>query len=208
MRKTLPTPSTRNVTAVFRSATPEQIESGIAWYADARRLAQTLAAKHGVSLPVAVGVIAACSPLMAWGANVNLADRMLASGGTLTTGYMRANLDKASAIMAGADPVTTLRGLKVTNFYLSILSGGAEGVCIDRHAFSLAVNDRSLSNNMPSLSPKRYAAAAEVYTRAARILSREVGRPISPAVVQSVTWVVWRSRFWSEGAFDSHGVEV
>lgn len=200
------TPSTRNVTAVFRSATPEQIEAGIDWYADARRIAGVFADQYGVTVEVAAGVIAALSPLNSWGANVNLAGRFLAAGG-LDAGYLKANLAKARAILGGADIEATLSGLKVTNFYLSIVSEGREGVCIDRHAYSLAVNDRSVSNAVPSLSPKRYAEVADTYVRAAKILSRELGFKIAPAVVQSVTWTVWRQRYWSAGAFDGNTVD-
>lgn len=199
------TPSTRNVTAVFRSATAEQVQAGIDWYADARRIAEVLAGQYDVTVNVAAGVIAALSPLNSWGNNVSLAARFLAAGG-LDAGYLKANLAKARAILAGADVLTTLSGLKVTNFYRSIVSAGADGICIDRHAYSLAVNDRSVSNDIPSLSPKRYAEVAETYRRAARILSREMGMELAPAVVQSVTWTVWRSRYWADGAFDSHDV--
>ena len=199
------TPSTRNVTRIFREATPEQIEAGIDWYADARRIAGVFAEQYGVTVEVAAGVIAALSPLNSWGANVNLASRFLAAGG-LDAGYLRANLAKARRILAGDDILSTLSGLKVTNFYRSIISAGEDGVCIDRHAYSLAVNDRSVSNDIPSLSPKRYAEVAECYVKAARILSRELGMPLAPAVVQSVTWTVWRNKWWSAGAFDGNVV--
>lgn len=197
---------TRNITAVFRSASPELIDEGIAWYADARLIADALAAKNNVPVHVAAGVLAALSPLNAWGNNVNLAARMLASGGTMTTGYLHANLAKARRIIAEGN-VSALGGLKVTNFYASIISGGAEGVTIDRHAWCIAHNDRSKSNNVPKLSPKRYAEIAERYRRAALILSREYGMPLSPAVVQAVTWVVWRRRYWGAGAFDQYNAE-
>lgn len=202
---TYSTPSTRNVTAVFRSATPEQIEAGIAWYADAYRIAGTFAEQYGVTVEIAAGVIAALSPLNSWGNNLNLAARFLAAGG-LDAGYLKANLAKARAILGGAEIEATLSGLKVTNFYRSIVTEGREGVCIDRHAYSLAVNDRSVSNDIPSLSPKRYAEVSDTYVRAAKILSRELGFKIAPAVVQSVTWTVWRQRFWSAGAFDGSAV--
>ncbi|URP22102.1 hypothetical protein SEA_BIG4_344 [Microbacterium phage Big4] len=196
---------TRNITAVFRSADAALIEEGIAWYSDAKLIAEAFAAKHDVSLVVSAGVLAALSPLNSWGNNVNLAARMLASKGTLDSGYLKANLAKARRIMAEGT-TEALGGLKVNNFYASIVSGGAEGVTIDRHAWCIAHNDRSKSNNIPSLSPKRYAEIAECYTRAARILSREYGMPLSPAVVQAVTWVVWRRRYWGAGAFDNYNM--
>lgn len=198
-------PSTRNITRVFREASAEQIQSGMDWYADARLIAENLAQAYDVSVSVAAGVIAALSPLNSWGNNINLATRFLAEGG-LHAGYLKANLAKARAILAGEDVERTLSGLKVTNFYRSIITAGAEGICIDRHAYCLATNDRSASNDVPSLSPKRYAEVSDAYARAAKILSRELGQTIAPAVVQSVTWVVWRNKWWSAGAFDGEGV--
>lgn len=196
---------TRNITAVFRTADAALIEEGIAWYSDAKLIAEAFAAKHALPVHVTAGVLAALSPLNAWGNNVNLAARMLASGGTMTHGYLHTNLAKARRIIAEGN-VDALGGLKVSNFYASILSGGAEGVTIDRHAWCIAHNDRSKSNKIPNLTPKRYAEIAERYVRAARILSREYDMPLTPAIVQAVTWVVWRRRYWGAGAFDSYNM--
>lgn len=202
---TYKSPSVRNITRVFRTATPEEVQAGADWYADARRIAGVYAERYGVTVEVAAGVIAALSPLNSWGNNLNLAARFLEAGG-LDAGYLKANLAKARAILAGAPILPTLSGLKVSNFYLSIVSGGQSGVCIDRHAYALAANDRAASNEIPSLSPKRYAEYVDAYTRAAKILSRESGTTITPAQVQSVTWTLWRRMWWAEGAFDGEGV--
>lgn len=196
---------TRNITAVFRSADADLIAEGIAWYENARLVADALAVKNSVPVHVAAGVLAALSPLNSWGSNVNIAARMLASGGTLTTGYLHANLAKARRIIAEGN-ISALGGLKVNNFYTSIITGGADGITIDRHAYCLAFNDRSMTQKVPKLSPKAYAEIAERYRRASVILSREYGMPLSPAVVQAVTWVVWRRRYWGAGAFDNYNV--
>lgn len=198
------TPNVQHITRLFRSATPEQIVAGAQWYSDAYALASALAAKNDVSVEIAAGVIAACSPLLSWGANVNLAARFLSTPGGLHAGYLGAQLAKARAIAGGADIVKTLGGEKTINFYRSIVSAGREGVCIDRHAWSLAVNVRYGENGMPTLKGKRYALAVAAYKRAAVILSREYDTPLSAAQVQSVTWTLWRSKFWSIGAFDGH----
>lgn len=198
------TPSTRNITRVFRSATAEQVASAADWYADAYRIADALADKYGVTVETAAGVIAALSPLQSWGANVNLAARFLAAGG-LTSGYLSVGLAKAKRILDGEHPEKVLTSNKVGAFYAGIVSAGqTDVVCVDRHAWSLAVNHRYAEGTIPSLTGKRYEAAADAYRKAARILSRETGIALSPAMVQSVTWIVWRARFWSEGAFDSH----
>lgn len=193
-------PMTRHITAVFRSATPDQIAAGADWYADARRIAEAFAAKHGITVDQAAGVIAALSPLNSWGANVSLAARFL--DGAQHSGYLGVGLTKGRDILAGHDIESILKGDKITNFYRSIVSAGERGVCVDRHAFDLAVNVRHNDDTRPSIGKRLYAEVAECYVRAAKILSREYGMRITPAQVQSVTWVIWRSRFWSEGAWD------
>lgn len=199
------TPSTRNITRVFRTATPEQVEQGMAWYADARRIATALAGQNGTSVEVAAGVIAALSPLNSWGANVNLAARLMAAGG-LSEGYLKIGLRKANAILGGTEPLAVLTSDKIRNFYLCIAAGGeTDAVCVDRHAYSLAVAHRfneSEGDKMPNLSKGRYAETADAYRRAAVRLG------VHAAQVQAVTWTAWRSRFWAAGAFDSHSVEL
>lgn len=197
------TPSVRNITKLFRTASAEQVATGAAWYAEAHEYATTLATKHGLTVEAVAGIIAALSPMQSWGANINLAVRFLEAGG-LHDGYLKGNLAKARAIFAGAAPLDTLGGDKVRNFYLSILTAGAEGVCIDRHAYSLAVNTRFTEGSIPGLAGKRYAEVVSAYVRAARILSAEYGQTITPAQVQSVTWTLWRAKFWAVGAFDRH----
>lgn len=196
-------PSVRNITKLFRTASADQVATGAAWYAEAHTYAVNLADQHGLTVETVAGIIAALSPMQSWGANINLAVRFLAEGG-LYEGYLRSNLAKARDILAGAAPLDALGGDKVRNFYLSILSAGAEGVCIDRHAYSLAVNTRFTEGTIPNLKGKRYAEVVAAYVRAARILSAEYGQTITPAQVQSVTWTLWRAKFWAVGAFDQH----
>lgn len=195
------TPNVRNITRLFRTATTAQIVAGTEWYADAHAFATKLADTYNVPLTVAAGVLAAVSPLQSWGANKALAERIVAAGG-LDSGYLTVGLDKAKRILKGADVLTVLNGEKISNFYLSIVSQGAEGVCIDRHSWSLSVNHRYAEGNIPSLKGKRYAAAADAHRRAAVILSKEYGIPLSAAQIQAVCWTLWRNKFWSVGAFD------
>lgn len=194
-------PATRNVTRIFRAATPAQYEAGMAWYADARNIAEVFANFHGIPVEAAAGVIAALSPLQSWGANVSLAARLIAAGG-LSEGYLSDGLGKANAILAGANPADVLTSHKVGNFYRCIVAGGdTSDVCVDRHAYSLAVNKR-YEGEIPNLTPKRYTAVADTYRRAGDILG------VAPARVQAVTWGVWRQRFWAPGAFDGYSPAV
>jgi len=183
----------RSILRVYRSATAEQFDAGMAWYSDAHGIASDFASVHGVTVEVSAGVIAALSPMQSYGANLNMARRFLASAGTLDSGYLGDNLAKARAIYNGADIPVTLNGDKTRNFYASILSAGVDGVTIDRHAYCIAVNRRVKS---VSLTRKQYAQVASAYDRAAFLAG------VTPAQIQAVTWVVWRQRYWAKGAFD------
>lgn len=194
---------TANVVSVFYTAAPEQRAAGFDWYADAYATAQEFAVAYNVTPEVAAGVIAATSPLNSWAANVAIARRMLASKGTLNSGYLGAGLLKARQIMAGANILATLKSEKISAFYACIVSNGqTDEVCIDRHAYDIAVNTRNTDTTRPQLKGKRYAAIADAYREAARVISHESGAEITPAQVQAITWVAWRRRYWAEGAFD------
>ena len=51
---------------MFRSATTEQVQDGIAWYDTARAYAVSLARQYRVTKQCAAGVIAALSPQLSW----------------------------------------------------------------------------------------------------------------------------------------------
>lgn len=194
----LPTPTAANVLAVWETATAEQRATGLAWYSDARIIADALAARYSILEASACGILAALSPLNSWGANVNLAGRFLEAGG-LTEGYLSLGLGKAQRILNGEDPRTVLASkthFKVPSFFECILSAGmTDAVCVDRHGYSIAVGERVI--NTPSLTGKRYRTLAAAYVDAASTLPG-----VTPAQVQAVTWTVWRQRFWAIGAFD------
>ncbi len=185
-------PDVANILRVFARADIADVNAGIDWYADARESAAELAQRHGYSVEVAAGVISALSPLNEWSKNLRDADRVL--GGNFT-GCLGVSLDKARRIMAGEDIVSVLHADKTVNFYLSILSAGKEGVCVDRHAFDIAVGFRSPDKNR-SIGKRLYRDIAAAYTLAADIITSE-GLPVTPAEVQSVTWEEHR-REWKD----------
>lgn len=186
-------PKTRYITKLYREAVAEGVQ-GENWYSEAQGIAQRLADQHGLTLEQVAGILAALSPQNSWGANVKLAQRFLA--GRQHDGYFKVYLAFARRILAGEHPLDVMQGEKTRNFYLSIVSGGTEGVTVDRHAFDLAVNIRHTDATRPRLTKRQYAVFADKYTRAAKRLG------VPTAVVQSVTWIAWRKKFWAEGAFD------
>lgn len=178
---------------MFRAASADQLERGRAWYPDAHAVARDQAAEHGVTIEVASGVIAALSPRMGWGQNIMLAERMLASGGTLDHGALGGNLEKARTIYAGIHPLAVLRGPKTRAFYSAILTAGeSPDAVIDRHAWDMLVGERGATPP----TARQYRIGAERMARAAGILRESV------ATVQATTWLVQRELHWRKGAFD------
>lgn len=198
----------RNITRLYRAATPEQRAAGLEWYRDAHLITRALADKHGVTIDAAAGVVAALSPLRSWGDNVNLAARAIANGG-LSGGAFKDSVQKVNRILSGEPVLSVLGGDKVRAFWHCIVSAGqTSAVCVDRHALDAATNTRNTDETRPRLSAKKYREVANAYVRAAEIISRESGRLVTPSAVQATVWLVWRARFWQAGAFDSHTVEL
>lgn len=186
-------PLTRRATTIYRQATKQQLERGANWYPEAHRVARNQASEYGVTIEVASGVLASLSPRLGWGPTVMLAERMLHSRGTLNRGALSRSLQHARAIYSGTDPLTVLRGPKTRAFYMAILTSGESGdPVIDRHAWDMLVGKRG--TRAPNLG--QYRAASECMKRAGKILG------VSAHEAQATTWVAWREKFWSPGAYD------
>jgi hypothetical protein len=124
--------------------------------------------------------------MMPWQRNVDLAVKCFAEGG-LSGGCLSANVAKANRIMNGEDPLRVLSGDKVRAFFAGIMDT-AEVVCIDRHAFDIAVGRSTDDKTRKVLKSKRvYAAFSDAYIAAAKVAG------VSPTVMQSTTWVIWRN---------------
>jgi len=178
-------PTTPNILAVYHAASAEHVAQGLAWYDDAHTLAREL---DPADPSRAAGVIAALSPRESWTRNVYLATLLFERGGDLHEGTLTGNLRKAREIYAGAAPLDVLRGDKVRAFYALINNpADAESVCVDRHAFDVAVGRKTDDRARQALGRKgAYDRFARAYRRAAEVLG------VTPAQVQAVTWVAWR----------------
>ena len=179
-------PLTRNVVAVYRRATPEQLARGRNWYQDAHDLALELDAHSPAR---GAGVIAALSPMIQWERNAALARGAFLAG--VGFGTYGANTRKASAILRGEDPLEVLGGRKVRAFYACIVNPeGSDAVCVDRHAHDIAVGQRCTDETRAALASERtYQAFVRAYLRAARVLD------VPASHVQAVTWLVWRDEY-------------
>ena len=181
-------PHVRNITRVVRAADHISLLDGMDWYSRANRFAHSLDPNNPNR---AAGVIASLSPLTAWPLNVRYATAVYE--GT-PFGCLPMNMSSAFDIFNGADPAVRLRGPKVRAFYFTIVDPwNCEAVTVDRHAIDIAHGRVNPNNSKArSIGKREYAEIAAMYTRAARILSKEYGREILPSQVQAVTWVYWR----------------
>lgn len=190
MLNTIPTPDA--IVALFHQIDLADVSAGVEWYAEAYGIACDYAERYGVSVGQAAGIIAALSPMNSWAKNVKDAERFLATGARVHT---EANMRKCERILAGEDVHTVLNADKTQNFWLGIVSQGAEGVCIDRHAIDIALGVRHTEASRPTVGKRLYRAAADAYRAAADMLNAE-GANVTPAEVQSVTWAE-HVRRWS-----------
>lgn len=187
------TPSADILVEAFHTLDLADVSAGIEWYSEAYGIAETLSIVYGCTVAQAAGIIAALSPQQGWVQNVKSAERFLADNSASL--HTRVTMSKCKRILAGEDILAVLNASKTQNFYLSIVSRGAEGVCIDRHAIDIALGVRHTEKSRPSISVKLYRDAAQAYRDAAEALAAE-GCLISPAELQAVLWAA-HVKVWS-----------
>lgn len=189
------TPSVANVLAVYNGASAYALRSGLSWYLDAHNFARIVGGGRPKHLSRNAGIIAALSPLNEWQNNKRKAAEVISRRGKITIAEngsngigLRRNVEKAIAIYNGENPTDVLSGDKVTAFYRTILDpfGDIDPV-IDRHAFDIAVGERTDEKRRGALSRKGvYSEFAHVYREAAKVAG------IGSAQMQAITWVAWK----------------
>lgn len=181
-------PNSARIVDVWRQATVSELVEGMEWYKDAHALAVKL---DPADPSQAAGVIAALSPMMPWGRNVNLAVRAYADGSA--SGALYSSVAKADRILAGERADAVLGGDKVRAFWGVIADPTSDAVVVDRHAFDIAVGRVTNNESRGALGRKGvYESFARAYVRAAKTISAETGMDVSASQVQAVTWTVWR----------------
>lgn len=175
----------RIVDLIVDEATDEEWQAGIGWYPTASVIAEELARTGGITHRQAAGIIAALSPQTGWAENIARAVEMVETG---NAPHFTNCVDKAAAILDGADPFDVLRGRKVRSFFACILRPSQAGpVTVDRHAVAV-VFGRPLTDKEAKVLERigAYTLVASFYRAAARQLG------ISPAECQAIAWVTWR----------------
>ena len=187
-----------HVLAVFFNATTAELQHGAQWYGDALRFCAAVAESTGLPLSTVAGVTAALSPNNRWPQNQRDAERLcrafsagtLSDAAALKVSTFNNNKQKALAILAGAQPLDVLGGLKVRAFYSCIL--GDDTVCIDGHAYAIWLGSYVPTTKTPKISPKLYASIVEAYKQAAVTINHVTGANYSAAQIQAITWSVWQ----------------
>ena len=192
---------TRRILNVYRSADAQQIAAGMIWYETAHNEALKLSAEFSLSIEQTAGIIAALSPQVSWGFNLEWA-RAICERDRTQYG-LSLSQGRAEMIRYNPDipPLDILGGPKVRAFYACIESAGmTDTVCVDRHACDIATGLRGSFN---SLTDRRIRIIQAAYVSAARRLAITGGPVLSAAQLQAITWITWRARYWSAGAFDT-----
>lgn len=186
----------RNIRKVFDLATPEDLESGRAWYQEAHDFAVGLSIEYTVPVKAVADVIAALSPGIRWESNKRAAAELLQAAfedrAIPTIPGYRANVEKAWRIATtvhvdGHDWREVLSGPKVTAFSDNILNPpDSTRVTVDVHAISVAEYKIYTVKSAPKLTPRQYEIYVRAYTKVAKSVN------LKPSELQAVCWVAWR----------------
>ena len=187
----------RNIEAVFQLATPQDKAEGMTWYENAYHICNDIALSNALDVHVVAGVMAALSPSNKWKRNVQDCKAVCtvaqiqgtAAVADVTVSTYGANKVKAQRILEeheceSEDVRSILNGPKVIEFFNSILSG--DDVCIDGHAFNIAMGEQTTLSKVPNIGIKMRRAIKACYTTAAE------KHGIRPSQMQAITWVAWR----------------
>jgi len=144
------------------------------WYSDAYEACRAIADRTAIPTDTVIGIVAALSPRMRWSENLRQAE-LVCTTGDATHGLPDARM-KARAILAGAPPLTILRGKKVRAFYRAIC-GDKNAVVIDTWIL------RSFRFHTNKPTPRQYDRLA------ARIRRRAKRLGVTPRELQAAIWV-------------------
>ncbi len=189
----------RNILSVYIRANDYDRAEGLHWYQQAHDTAKVISDKLKVTLPQAIGVIAALSPGRQWGMNLLEAEDFIKAymkglrGRDLpivgTYGYR--NIRKAIRILEGKPPMDVLGGNKVRSFYQNILDPkGSLEVTIDRHAKGLAIRSNSIKGATNEEDANVTNAEYPYYAKHYIKLAERLG--LIPNQLQAICWVTWR----------------
>lgn len=196
--------SHRHIRQAYENASIESKLEGEIWYDEARVIAEQVTKLLDTDdLRMGAGIIAALSPQMDWGENIEEAIKFTSIH--YSTRQTRANNAKALRILEGENPEDVLGGAKVVAFYHAILEPkGNYPVVVDRHAMRVyngePVTKRDLNRVFSNWRVIRRIQFA--YRKEARRLG------IHPNVLQAITWVHQRkvNKLVHEKAWEDYNI--
>ena len=186
-----------NIKAIYQLATLTEKQDGITWYPVALDIARTIADEHDLTVPQAIGVIAALSPRNRWERNVQDAV-------SLTTAFNAGGAEQAMVTKVCTFSSNKAKAVKILQLVaptmdqvLEVLSGpklrefasciaGLPDVCIDGHAYCIWAANRTGLKDVPAIGVKLRREIKADYQAAADKLG------VTPSACQAITWVVWR----------------
>src|SRR5665213_1142397 len=114
---TTPTVLTRNILRVYRSADPEHLAAGSAWYGEALLACRELAKPVGYTVEQAVVALAHLSPRVSWQANLRALGALL-GGKDKPIGMLGRSWDTATRSLIADDPLESFSqgALKTRSF--------------------------------------------------------------------------------------------
>lgn len=172
---------TKNILATWDQASPDDLAAGADWYQQAGRQIDQLAARVRRQRETVGAVVAHMSPRTPWRRTLEGATAILT--GEQPQACLGANVARARAAIASADPLGTLNGPKTLRFARNML-GDQDVVTIDVWALRVALGGRTVTLDKKGIL---YAAFEHCY----RLAARRAG--VTPAVIQATTWIVARN---------------
>lgn len=197
-----------SIIGTFFLASEAELQQGRMWYQQANDLARKIGCKYDLPTAIVAGVIAALSPQNPWERNIADADNICQvftqdgkdAAEAVKVGTFGANKRKALQILelgqvfTAQDILAILNGLKVQNFWWSILLDN-KAVCVDGHAYSIWLGERVSTSDTPKITPKLYDRIAQDYVNATAKINQILDSSYTPAQVQAITWVVHRNLY-------------
>lgn len=174
----------RNLLALYRQATADDIAAGVGWYPRTHSLMRQWADIYGHSIATVACITAALSPQCEWSRNLAAAHQVL-NRSALSGGVLRSCLRKAERIRderAGDTLAYFPSGPKVHAFARN-LAGDWAAVTVDTHAMQAALGDVQANYALPW---RPYGVFVGCYRRAACRVA------VEPAIFQAIIWHVWK----------------
>lgn len=181
-----------NIRNVAEQATQAERDGGKMAYRDYHRIMSDVAKRYGVEVYIVTGVFCALSPNSDWMGNLRSMITMV-KGFTdgwpiedITVTTYHANRERAWRLMQGESFTDVFKGLKVINFFQSIVNPRhPEAVTVDGHIANVVRNQKNgmWYSGLNNTEYKRVKTAVQKVALDMRLL---------PSQLQAILWFTWK----------------